>query len=48
MTIQISPNFSFSKEGMRVREFVTSDREVVSFFESLKEMSEVEKNLNRF
>jgi hypothetical protein len=47
MTIQISPNFSFSKEGMRVREFVTSDREVVSFFESLKEMSEVEKKFEQ-
>jgi SWIM zinc finger len=47
MTIQISPNFSFSKEGMLVREFVTSDREVVPFFESIKEGSEVEKKFEQ-
>jgi hypothetical protein len=39
MTVQVSPNFSFSKEWMKIREFVTSDREVVSFFENLTEVS---------
>src|SRR5215469_8568076 len=47
MTVQVSLNFSFSKEGMRVRNFVTSDRDVVSFFENLKEDLEREKNLEQ-
>jgi hypothetical protein len=47
MTVQVSLNFSFSKEGLRVRHFVTSDRDVVSFFENLKEDLEREKNLEQ-
>lgn len=47
MTLQISPKFSFSGERMTVREFLTSDREVVSFFESITEVSEIEKKLEQ-